>query len=108
MTTNSNAHSPLSILVTGGSGFLGKAIVEEFLDASCPVSVRLLRVYDLKPYPGKGDDRIEFIQGDICDPDGINKACEGMDVVIHAAAIVDWGRRSQRKYTKRITPGLNT
>ncbi len=97
MTTISNARSPLRILVTGGSGFLGRAIVEEFLLASCPVSVSLLRVYDLKPYLGKGDDRIEFIQGDICDPAGINKACEGMDVAIHAAAIVDWGTKKPKE-----------
>lgn len=95
MMTNSNGD--LRILVTGGSGFLGKAIVEEFLESGCPVAVGLLRVYDLKPYHGKSDDRIEFIQGDICDPTEINTACKGIDVVIHTAAIVDWGTKKPKE-----------
>lgn len=95
--TNSNEHKALSILITGGSGFLGAAIVEEFLEENCPVRVGLLRVYDLNPYHGKSDERMEFIQGDICNTSAIRKACEGIDVVIHAAAIVDWGTKKPKE-----------
>ena len=97
MMTNSNDTSGLNILVTGGSGFLGNAIVEEFLEGNSPVSVGLLRVFDLKPYQGRSDSRIEYIQGDICHPDEINKACVGIDIVIHTAAIVDWGTKKPKE-----------
>jgi nucleoside-diphosphate-sugar epimerase len=97
MMTNSNDTAVLNILVTGGSGFLGTAIVEEFLDGNSPVPVGLLKIFDLKPYQGRVDSRIEFIHGDICKPEEINKACAGIDIVIHAAAIVDWGTRKPKE-----------
>ncbi len=37
--SNSGQNIKLNVLVTGGSGFLGKAIVQEFLDAKSPVEV---------------------------------------------------------------------
>jgi len=90
---SNDIHNGLNILVTGGSGFLGKAIVEEFLSDQSPVKVSTLRILDLKPYDGLHDARLAFIQGDICIPDDIRKACEGIDIVIHNAAIVDWGTK---------------
>ncbi|HEY3386006.1 MAG TPA: NAD-dependent epimerase/dehydratase family protein, partial [Saprospiraceae bacterium] len=90
---SNDSHEGLHILVTGGSGFLGKAIVEEFLDAQSPVAVNTMRILDLKPYDGIEDPRINFIHGDICNPNDIGKACEGIDIVIHTAAVVDWGTR---------------
>ena len=81
----------LNILITGGAGFLGKALVSEALAADSPVKVATLRIYDLKNYDGPSDDRIEMIQGDLLDRKAFQRACRGVDVVIHAAAIVDWG-----------------
>ena len=87
----------LRILVTGGSGFLGKAIVQEFLDAGSPVEVSELRILDIRDYDGVIDDRIHYLKGNICNQDDINKACKGIDIVIHTAAIVDWGTRSEKE-----------
>ncbi len=97
--TNSKLNNTikLSILVTGGSGFLGKAIVQEFLDAGSPVEVSELRILDIRDYDGVIDDRIHYLKGDICNYDDINKACKGIDIVIHTAAIVDWGTRSEKE-----------
>lgn len=77
------------ILVTGGSGFLGNNIVHEFLQADAPVRAGSIRVFDLKEY--KGDHPVDFIQGDIRDFESVKKACEGMDAVVHSAAVIDWG-----------------
>jgi nucleoside-diphosphate-sugar epimerase len=82
------------ILLTGGSGFLGKAIVDELLDTSSPLPVSQLRIADLKPYEGKNDERIDFRKGDIRDYSFVLEAAKGMDIIIHSAAIVDWGTKS--------------
>jgi nucleoside-diphosphate-sugar epimerase len=95
--SNLSRNIKLSVLVTGGAGFLGKAIVQEFLDADSPVEVTELRILDIRDQDGKSDDRIHYLKGDICNYDDINKACKGIDIVIHTAAIVDWGTRSEKE-----------
>lgn len=90
----------LNILVTGGSGFLGKAIVDEFLDYASPVNPGEIRILDIKEHKGKMDKRINYIHGDICNYQDILTACNGIDVVIHSAAIVDWGTRSEKEVYK--------
>ncbi|HHE65417.1 MAG TPA: NAD-dependent epimerase/dehydratase family protein [Bacteroidetes bacterium] len=86
-----------NILITGGSGFLGQRIVEEFLLDDSPIKPGLVKVFDIKPYVGEFDDKIEYIKGDVRDTDAVNKACEGIDIVIHAAAIIDWGTKSEKE-----------
>jgi len=73
-------------LITGGSGFLGAALIRRLWDDGC----RKLRVVarnegqlvKLKEkYP-----EIEIITGDISDPFTCEKACHGVDAVFHLAA----------------------
>lgn len=77
------------ILVTGGSGFLGSHIVKELLDPKCPIAVSEVRVLDMKEY--SGDGKVTFIQGDTRDFETVKNACDGVDAVIHSAAVIDWG-----------------
>ncbi len=77
------------ILVTGGSGFLGSNIVKELLAADSPIKAPKIRVFDIKEY--QGEQAIDFIKGDTRDYESVRKACEGMDAVIHSAAVIDWG-----------------
>jgi nucleoside-diphosphate-sugar epimerase len=86
-----------NVLITGGSGFLGKRIVEELLAPDAALQARKIRVLDIKPYDGKFKDRIDYIQGDIRNTADVSKACEGIDLVIHAAAIIDWGTKSKQE-----------
>jgi len=82
----------INILVTGGSGFLGKAIIRELFDPASPVKPALVLNFDLKaPSEKISDQRIEYIQGDVKDIEALHKACKGIDLVIHSAAIIDWG-----------------
>jgi nucleoside-diphosphate-sugar epimerase len=85
------------VLVTGGSGFLGKAIIEELLDNNSPVKYGEIRIFDLHSPAVNHDVRIKYIPGDIREYDSVSRACEGCDVVIHSAAIVDWGTRSEEE-----------
>ena len=93
MGAGQDNHWP-NILVTGGSGLLGRAIVKEFLDSHSPVKPALIRILDLVPGNDFEDSRVEYVQGDICDPSDVETACQGMDLVVHSASIVDWGTRS--------------
>ena len=74
-------------LVTGGSGFIGSALVRKLLDEGHSVRVfdnnsrgNLRRLDDIL-------DDIEFVEGDIRDLDQVNKACEGIDSVCHLAFV---------------------
>jgi nucleoside-diphosphate-sugar epimerase len=71
----------LKALVTGGGGFLGKAIVGLLLDRGD--TVRILARGD---YPELAARGVETACGDIADPDVVMRAAEGCDVVFHVAA----------------------
>ena len=75
-------------LVTGGGGFLGRAIVELLLARG--VQVRILgRGY----YPDLAESGVETQRGDVRNLQAVNTACLGADVVFHTAALAGiWGR----------------
>ncbi|SVC15837.1 uncharacterized protein METZ01_LOCUS268691, partial [marine metagenome] len=74
-------------LVTGGSGFIGSALVKSLLKKG-----HFVRVLDNN---SRGDlrrlstiiDKIDFIQGDIRDLNVVKKASKGIDAVCHLAFI---------------------
>ena len=68
-----------TILITGGSGFIGLHI-SQYLKKDYDITV-----YDIK---NPGDNDIEFILGDINDGKKLLQACHGIDIVIHLAAVV--------------------
>jgi nucleoside-diphosphate-sugar epimerase len=77
-------------LVTGGGGFLGSHIVEALLARG----EDHIRVLDLRPSPiFDNESRVSFCKGDITKKEDVMKACEGVDVVFHTAALVDYWSR---------------
>jgi sterol-4alpha-carboxylate 3-dehydrogenase (decarboxylating) len=91
----------ISILVTGGSGFLGSAIVRELTARNALVNADKIRIFDLKePLGWVKDARIEYTKGDIRDAEALKSACVGIDLVIHSAAIVDWSIYSDKEIMK--------
>ncbi len=80
-------------LVTGGGGFLGRAIVEQLL--ACGDQVRSFSRGD---YPELTKLGVEVVRGDILDVDAVARACEGVDRVIHTAAIAGIGGPWRRFY----------
>jgi nucleoside-diphosphate-sugar epimerase len=77
-------------LVTGGAGYVGSVVVDELLARG-----RSVRVLDtllhgsvpslLQPW---GNERFQFVRGDVRDPAARRQALEGVEAVIHLAAIV--------------------
>lgn len=77
----------MKALVTGGGGFLGRAIVEMLLGRGDQV-----RILSRKRYPVIEALGAEGTQGDIRNLDDVLKACMGMDAVFHTAALPGiWG-----------------
>ncbi len=83
-----------SILITGGTGSFGKAFVKTIL--SCYPGVRRLVVFsrdELKQFemaqafPEKDHPALRYFIGDVRDYDRVRRALEGIDTVIHAAAL---------------------
>jgi 3beta-hydroxy-delta5-steroid dehydrogenase/steroid delta-isomerase len=72
------------VLVTGGSGFVGANLVTELLDRGHQVCS-----FDRAPSPLPAHPRLEVIEGDICDQRTVAAAVDGIDTVIHTAAIID-------------------
>ena len=81
----------MRLLVTGGAGFIGSHIVEAALDRGW--TVRVLDSMDpgLHPRPPVFDPRVEFLKGDVADPDSVNSALQGVDIVCHQSAKVGLG-----------------
>ena len=78
------------ILITGATGFLGRHIVSHLLDAG--LSLRLL-VRDKTRDDIPQGTHLELAEGDILDPLSLLKAMEGIDTVIHAAAVVTFAKK---------------
>jgi UDP-glucose 4-epimerase len=84
------AVSPPRVVVTGGSGFIGRRVVHALLDDGADVTVA-----DRRAFPGevpRGDDagggQFRMVIGDLCDPSVVAEAVRpGTDVIIHLAAL---------------------
>lgn len=86
-----------TILVTGGAGFLGRALVHELLKPGCPLSPKEIRLMDLHPAGTPTRKGVTEIKGDVRSMDDLTAACRGIDVVFHCAAMIDWGRHPEDK-----------
>lgn len=74
------------VLVTGGAGYVGSALVPALLDAGYQVTVLDLYLYGDVFAERRGPSLTE-VKGDIRDPEVVRKALEGVDAVIHLACI---------------------
>ncbi len=66
------------VLVTGGTGTLGRLVVARLQDAGCDVRV-------LSRHRHEGGDGIEFVTGDLATGEGIEPAVDGAGTIVHCA-----------------------
>ena len=84
------------ILVTGGSGFLGSYIIKQLVEKG--YAVRAIRRSTAIPFwiPSSILNKVEWVEGDILDVVSLEDAMEGVDSVIHSAAVVSFIRKDRK------------
>jgi UDP-N-acetylglucosamine 4,6-dehydratase len=90
MKKNGNFLKGKTILITGGTGFLGKALIKEILNYA-PKSIRVFSRDEFKHHQVQeifnSNEKIRNLIGDVRDYPRLTKAMKGVDIVIHAAAL---------------------
>ena len=81
------------VLVTGADGFIGSHLVEALINKGC--DVRAFVYYNsfntwgwLDSFGSEKLKQLDVFAGDIRDPNGVNTAMQGVDVVFHLAALI--------------------
>lgn len=103
-----------TVLITGGTGSFGNKFVETILRDYPQVKKIViysrgeLKQYNMKQkYPQKDYPMLRYLIGDVRDAERLKMACEGVDVIIHAAAIkqVDTAEYNPRECIKTNVNG---
>jgi nucleoside-diphosphate-sugar epimerase len=91
------------VLITGGAGSVGRLLASRLRHDGRPV-----RVFDLPTmnYAGlEGEDGIEVVKGDITDGDTVRRGVDGVEAVIHLAAILPPASERDRARTLAVNVG---
>ena len=95
-----------SVLITGGTGSLGKSLVSYLLNETKVRRIAIfsrdeLKQHDLRIH-FKDDPRLRWFLGDIRDLERLKRALHGVDFVIHTAALkqVDTGEYNPMEFIK--------
>ncbi|MDE7044735.1 MAG: polysaccharide biosynthesis protein, partial [Acetatifactor sp.] len=81
-----------SILITGGTGSFGKAFTKYVFENYDPKKVIIYSRDEFKQHIMRNEfkeyeDRLRFFIGDVRDRERLTRAFEGVDYVVHAAAL---------------------
>jgi len=83
--------SKLSVLITGGTGSFGKKFTEILLREHNPKKLIIFSRDELKQHDmrisGFDDNRLRYFIGDVRDKARLRRAVNGVDVIVHAAAL---------------------
>jgi dihydroflavonol-4-reductase len=84
------------VLVTGGTGFIGAYIIKHLVEKG--VAVRAIRRSSKLPFfiDPLLLQQVEWVEGDVLDIDSLQDAMQGIDAVIHAAAVVSFSKKNRQ------------
>lgn len=84
----------VTVLVTGGAGFLGQHIVRELMEQD-DFPIKEIRTFDIQPFkwhhglqPTKNTEKLYHIEGSILKNEDVLRAFQDVDAVFHACSIV--------------------
>ena len=75
------------ILITGGAGFIGTHLAQRLVDDNELVLFDNYRRDSLTGLPLADRDNVQVLKGDVMNPADLEKAVDGVDIVLHLAAI---------------------
>lgn len=80
----------MNLLITGGTGSFGKAVLKRFLDTDMFDEIRIFSRDEKKQddlRKALSSEKVKFYIGDVRDKSSIKDAMQGVDYVFHAAAL---------------------
>jgi dihydroflavonol-4-reductase len=85
------------ILITGGTGFLGSYIIKQLVEKG--YAVRAIRRNDKLPFyiPKEILDKVEWVEADVLDVVALENAMEGIETIVHAAAVVSFVKKDRKR-----------
>ena len=88
------------ILVTGGTGFLGAYIIKNLVEKGH--AVRAIRRSAKAPFfiDSAIWEKVEWVDGDVLDVVSLSDAMQGIDSVVHSAAVVSFTREKRKEMYK--------
>lgn len=95
-----------SVLITGGTGSLGKALIKYLLENTTVRRIAIFSRDELKQHNLRNDigedERLRWFIGDIRDLERLKRALHGVDFLVHAAALkqVDTGEYNPMEFIK--------
>ncbi len=91
------------ILITGGAGSVGGELTRKLVDRGYQVRVFDLPFMDFSALETL--EGIEFVKGDITDPATVQAAVDGVDLVLHLAALLPFASERDREKTFAVNVG---
>src|ERR1041385_1213939 len=90
------SHLMANCLVTGGAGFIGSHLAERLVQDGHSVRVVDNLSTGLEENLAHLKEDLEFQRGDLRDSDACRKACDGIEIVYHVAALPSVPRSMKR------------
>jgi dihydroflavonol-4-reductase len=84
------------VLVTGGSGLVGRELISQLLLQGKPVRA----IYNKTPLPDFANNNLQQIQCNVLDVVGLEEAMQGIEEVYHCAAIVKFSNKHRNELLK--------
>jgi nucleoside-diphosphate-sugar epimerase len=86
----------MKLLVTGGSGYFGEVVVRRAMERGDE-----LRVFDLVDNEDRPSE-VEFVRGDVRDPDAVRTAMKGVEIVHHNVAQVPLAKDREKFWSVNV------
>lgn len=86
-----------TIFITGGTGFIGSYIIKNLIQKG--YTVRALHRSNKLPFYISDEilRKVQWVEGDVLDIVSVHDAMQGVDAVIHAAAIVSFSKKERHQ-----------